>query len=253
MKVNDVKESMSRLLGYAESETLSHLRVGPSAERLASLTERINVTADSEIASAQARGPAVACGKGCSHCCIQYVTVIIPEVLNLAACIRSTYSAERLIGLQERMRSYLDEVSRVPATKRIGTVRLRCPVLEGDLCGGFEARPLACRRYNSIDVEACIRRKNGERKEPPLANAEQTQIGNYLLSGFAIGLRRSRLQEALVEMIPALEIALRIPDAAERYLAGEPVFDSVIVAGYDPSEIRRAIKARSSLGIPVDN
>lgn len=244
---------MGSLDQFAENQTLALLRAGPSPVRLAELTLKIGLRADSEMKLAQINGPAVACRAGCSHCCHhQFVTAIVPEVLRLAATIRATYSEERLAGLQERIAAYLEIVRATPGPERLSTVKATCPILEEELCGAFEARPLACRRHNSVDVEACIRYRSGERKVPALANNEQIRVGQSLLSGWALGLRRLRLQEAIVELVPALDIALRNPDADERYLAGEPLFDSVVVAGYDPGPIRRALKARSGLGVPLD-
>ena len=237
---------------FAESQTRARLAKAPSPGDLAVLAVEIGRGADGRMRAVQLLGPAVACKKGCSHCCHQFVTALIPEVLRLADEVRASYSEERLDALRERMSVYLAAVEGIPRELRIPTVRLACPLLESDLCGAFEARPLACRRHNSLEVQACIERRQGARQSPAVANAEQTKIGDGLLTGWAIGLRRSRLQEALVELIPALDIALRIPDAAERYLRGEPVFDETIVAGYDPEPIRRAIKARRSLGIPID-
>ncbi|MFI5385772.1 MAG: YkgJ family cysteine cluster protein [Fimbriimonadales bacterium] len=237
---------------FADRTARSQLMAGPSPERLADLTNTINLKADSEIAVAHVQGPAVACRKGCAHCCFQFVTTIIPEVLHLAATIKATYTSERLAALEARIEAYLSGIESVPRPKRTSTVKDACPILENDLCGAFEARPLACRLHNSIDVEACIRYKSGERKVPALSNGAQIRIGNALLLGCAAGLRRSRLQEALVELIPALDIALRTPDAAERYLAGEPLFDAVIVAGYDPSVVRRYIRASQTIGISLD-
>jgi len=234
---------MTNLNQIAETETRAYLRTGPSPERLSELTVKIHQTADGHIRSAQVLGPAVACAKGCSHCCHQYVTALIPEVLRLAESIRATYSPERLAALEERIRSFLSAVREIPGEGRVLTARLACPILESDLCGAFEARPLACRRHNSVNVAACIEYKEGIRKTPALANAKQFGVGQALFTGWAIGLLRSRLQEAIVEMIPALDIALHTPDAAKRYLAGEAIFDSAIVAGYDPAPIRRAIKA----------
>ncbi len=244
---------MSRWLDFAEAETRNQLRTGPSPERLRTLALKLDAYADAEIKLTQVKGPAVACAKGCDHCCHRhFVTAIIPEVLHLAETIRQTYTPTRLSKLRSRIGSYLEVVQAVPAHRRIEDLRATCPILEGNLCGAFEGRPLACRRHNSVDVQACIQRRSGERKEPAPANREQIEIGNYVLSGWAMGLRRSRLQEAIVELIPALDIALKNPDAAERYLAGEPLFDAVIVAGYDPGPIRRAIKARFAVGIPLD-
>src|SRR5579862_3645472 len=182
---------MSSLQEYAENQSRSHLNFGPSVERLAQLTIKIGQMADGNIRAAHLLGPAVACRAGCSHCCRHmFVTTVIPEVLNLAQTIQSTYTAERRAALDQRIEAYWEIAQAVPAPTRAAGVQRPCPLLENDLCGAFEARPLACRRHNSIDVEACIQYKEGTRRVPPLANSEQTRIGNELLSGLAIGLRR---------------------------------------------------------------
>jgi hypothetical protein len=44
-------------------------------------------------------------------------------------------------------------------------------------------------------------------------------------------LKKHGLDNQLHEMVSSLKIALETPDAAERYLAGEPLFESTKVPG----------------------
>ena len=46
----------------------------------------------------------------------------------------------------------------------------------------------------------------------------------FVLDGMRAGLSESGLQGDRVELTAALRIALEVPDAAERWLAGEAVF-----------------------------
>ena len=46
----------------------------------------------------------------------------------------------------------------------------------------------------------------------------------FVLDGMRAGLSESGLQGGLLELTGALRIALTVPDAAQRWLAGEAVF-----------------------------
>lgn len=233
---------MQGLEQFADTYTQSSLKAGPTPERLAKLTNKIKLVADSNIEEAHRHGPAVACVKGCAHCCHQFVTALIPEVLALATYIKVNFDEGHRRELHQRIDAYLVEMRKVPPGERSAKLKATCPLLENDLCSAFSARPMTCRMFNSINVESCKLYRFTDGASPGRGNAKQIEATNALLFGSAIGLRRAGLQEAIVELIPALQIALSTDNAAERYLAGEPIFDDVIVAGYDPSVVKSYLR-----------
>lgn len=211
-----------------------------SPEELGNAIRKVTKLEDKEIDAIQrlvderaARGEitGVACAKGCWYCCTQMVAVTIPEVLRLAEHITNEWSPEQREALDERMASYMKatEAYHRGATK----VRPRhvCPLLQDAACSVWLVRPIICRAFNSTDVDACIRRKdNPQEDELPVPSITgQLQIGMSGRTGMRQALAKHGLDDSLYEMIPALIIALSTPGIAERYLAGEGVFDSARV------------------------
>ena len=54
--------------------------------------------------------------------------------------------------------------------------------------------------------------------------APQRQLCTFVLDGLRAGLAEAGLAHELLELAAALRVALSVPDAAERWLEGEPVF-----------------------------
>lgn len=107
------------------------------------------------------------CQTGCCHCCYQIVAVTEPEAALLARHLRRFWSAEDLDALRRRLAADDDEDRALVAAAstheagRAALARLRrpCPLLDepSGLCRAYEARPVNCRRENSVDVEVCRR------------------------------------------------------------------------------------------------
>lgn len=81
------------------------------------------------------------CAAGCSHCCNLEVNASFPELARLRGFVEERFSPEERAALLERLR-----------THRPGSP---CALLVDGLCSAYEARPLACRGWNSADSEAC--------------------------------------------------------------------------------------------------
>jgi hypothetical protein len=58
----------------------------------------------------------------------------------------------------------------------------------------------------------------------------QRDIRSNVLDGLIAGLKDGGLRSEALELIAALSIALDQPDAGERWLAGEPVFEAAVVS-----------------------
>ena len=105
--------------------------------------------------------------------------------------------------------------------------RQRCPLLAADgTCSVHAKRPLGCRGWNSRSAELC--RESVETGNDDInitAVGEIVLISGAVRSGVEAGLEQHQLFSDLVELTAALVIALEHPDAAERYLAGEPLFE----------------------------
>jgi len=218
-------EAVPRLLGP-----------NPGPQELIRIAEHAAASGDAAAAKAKlyaqlaGRRVDIACRKGCPHCCHIRVMATAPEVLCAADFIRRTFSQERQTALLQKLRE-TDEVTRGLDTAARAQTRLPCPLLEDDCCSVHPARPLRCRGLASFDAEAC-RRSFGEAAGalPVPMFTPQADLLEDAQSGMMVGLAAAGYDSHPLELTAALRIALEEPDAAERWLAGAPVFRAARIA-----------------------
>jgi hypothetical protein len=147
-------------------------------------------------------------------------------VLLIADHVRRTWSPTDQAALLERARAANQRTRGLDPDAHL-LARQRCPLLASDgTCAAHAMRPLGCRGWNSRSAELCR-----ESVEAGDGDINVTAIGEIVLvsgavrSGVEAGLEQHQLFSDLVELTGALVIALEHPDAAERYLAGEALFE----------------------------
>lgn len=163
----------------------------------------------------------IACGAGCSHCCVVSVTVSAPEALHVGklvaamgadtiARVRAAHDMTRQFDLAERDRHPHD-----------------CPMLQNHNCTIYESRPKACRQAASIDAEICARSHRNLSNEgvpsPAVYAASRTAYATALYAALA----QAALEDSAYEFNAALVRVLDTPDAEQRWLAGEDIFAGV--------------------------
>lgn len=222
------------------------------AERLRAVSERARATATQILAHGRSPSYAVAaaldaqrsaeaaveimqpdeplaCGEGCAWCCHLMVTVSPPEVLLIAQVLRESLSDDDLVATYWRVVN-LDERTRGMSPLERGATRLPCALLVENRCLVYQYRPLRCRGHASFSAAACERAL--------LVGQDTVDVPTHRLQNLAVGavddgLRRalddSRLAGEPLELTAALRIALEHPDAAERWLAGEPIFEPAVL------------------------
>jgi Fe-S-cluster containining protein len=148
-----------------------------------------------------------------------------PEVLRIVAHLRQTLTPDQMRATLARVRERAEQRRALRPDQR-GRARLPCPLLIEDRCTAYAVRPLTCRGFNSSDALQCERSlKTGNAAGVP-SYAPQRSLCTFVLDGMRAGLEEARLDGELLELTAALDIALTLPDAAERWLAGEAVFAS---------------------------
>jgi Fe-S-cluster containining protein len=175
--------------------------------------------------------PCLGCpdGGGCTYCCYQGVVATVPEILLLADYLRHHRSADELEGIKNRCRDYITAIDGKP----YHNLKQACPFLEGDQqgvggkCSVYEVRPLVCRGYHSLDVVRCKRAFDDPQDKSFMIEAWGFPIAQEIGKSVRLGLIANGLDGSYFKLAHAVLIALETPDAAERYLAGEPIFDSV--------------------------
>jgi uncharacterized protein len=164
-----------------------------------------------------------ACREGCAWCCYQVVGTAAPEVFRILSHLRATLSPEDLQSLRERVTRLAGQRRALAPSARERAV-LPCALLVADRCSAYPVRPLTCRGYNSSDASACERAlRPGGRTAVPVYLPQQ-RLTTFVLDGLRAGLQEARLDGELLELTAALHVALEVPDAEARWLAGEAVF-----------------------------
>ena len=203
--------------------TAALLKSARTPLQMVAVVEQAVRVAHDAVGEARAKDPpraAPACKEGCAWCCYLPVGTAAPEVLRIAAYLRETLPAEELRALQERTRPPSE--AKGPAGRPGG--RAPCPLLVEDRCAAYPVRPLTCRGYNSSDARKCERKLQPGSGVVVPAYAPQLRVHAFVLDGLRAGLTECRLDGELLDLRAALHIALTVPDAEKRWLAGEPVF-----------------------------
>lgn len=168
----------------------------------------------------------VACKAGCHWCCMQAVRVSPPEVFRIVRAIRSMTDddQEELIS---RLRE-LDKVTRGKSGPQREKLKLACAFLTDDLCGIYDARPLACAAYSSANVKDCKKRfRKGSHKVNITQDNARAVAYRAVQRGLFLGMAKAlpAAETTGFELTAAVLAALDYPDAETAWLEGKPVFE----------------------------
>lgn len=177
----------------------------------------------------------VACARGCAWCCHVSVTASAPEIFLVAARIRGM-PEEQYDDTLNRVRA-ADQRTRQMSSRQRASNKIPCALLKDNLCSVYEARPGACRGFSSTSAEICRRGFEGEAVQVNTPAVWTSLRGAHKQALWA-ALAAEKLPAEYYEFHHALRIALEVPDAENRWLAGEDIFAGVareIVS--DPTQI----------------
>lgn len=178
------------------------------------------------------RQEGVACSKGCGWCCRGLkVEVTPPEAFAIAEHLTSKSDPERLPAMSNALQDEADEARSLSATDR-WLERRACYFHDeaSGTCSIWQVRPLQCRSHSSFSASACESAHAGWGDGPSVPRA--TSIEELY------ALARGAMQEACedegldmraFELTNAVAVAFHVPSAAERWRAGERVFDRAVI------------------------
>lgn len=220
-----------------QSRITQELSSDMTVEAAVRLMEEAGAQVDRLISDANRRSkPALACKKGCAWCCYLHVSVSPMEVIRIVEYVRSHFSPEETSALRDRAAQAV-RVTRGLTSDQHERLKVACPLLVGNQCSVYPARPLACRGWNSRSVQPC--RHNVEHAE----DGKQTvyffkkfkEAADSARTGVALALDALPMQNEVLELAAAIDAALNVPDASERWLLAEPVFAEAVEADtYEP-------------------
>jgi Fe-S-cluster containining protein len=204
--------------------TTEILQKGRTPLLVIAVADQANLITEEALRKAQKiqRPPTLACQEGCDWCCSLDVGTTVPEVIRIAVYLRQNCSEDELGHLRERL-ARREARHRERQTTRRGAPPQPCALLVNHRCSVYPVRPLTCRGSNSTNPKKCEQFLTQPRTVLP-NYAPQHRLSAFVLDGMRAGVREAGLKGDLLELSAALRIALELPDAAERWLAGESVF-----------------------------
>ena len=169
-------------------------------------------------------GPAVACRKGCSHCCSNFIAASIPEVLAVAAAV-GEFAPESGDALATRLASANADGRDWSGGQR-QTISQPCPLLVDHACSVYRSRPLGCRGYASTSVDICVQALTEDSVTIPTPNSFvffRTRTTTALWAA----LKAVDLPNASYDLNAALTVAMANREAERQWLAGSDPFAGV--------------------------
>jgi len=209
----------------ARLQTVQILKDGRTPLQVIEVAEGAAGLAHAAIAKAKAAlpPPPLACTEGCDWCCHLRVGTSAPEVFRIVAYLRQALAPAALETIRQRIVKMDEERRQLRIDKR-GRAGLPCALLVDRRCSAYPVRPLTCRGFNSSDARQCeLFVTQGNTVKVPTYHA-QIRLTTFILDGMRAGMSEAGLKGDLLELTAALRIAFEVPDAFERWLAGEPVF-----------------------------
>ncbi|MFQ5730529.1 MAG: YkgJ family cysteine cluster protein [Planctomycetaceae bacterium] len=202
-------------------EFLSRRRTAKTATELAN---ELHEGATAAINQDDGPGRQVSCPANCHA----RIAVTPPEVLGIADYLRKSTPPDELHRIHDRAAANCRQFAAMDRRQSAGE-DVRCPLLDDrDACRAFPARPIRCRGWCPA-AEAAEDTSSRSIFDQKLVDPHEFESRSHVVVqgaefGFRSGLKASGLDGSLYELNSALVVALDVPDAAERWAAGSPVF-----------------------------
>lgn len=182
----------------------------------------------------------IACSKGCGWCCRGLkVELTPPEAIAIAEYLRAKSDPDRLPSLGNALQDEADEARSLSSSDR-WVARRPCYFLDkpSGSCTIWQVRPLGCRSHTSLSASACESAHAGKGDGPAILRPKSIEA----LYGLARGaMHLACVDEGLdmraFELTNAVAVAFNVAQAAERWRAGERVFDRAVIPSDEADQL----------------
>ena len=177
-------------------------------ESVSEMYEMIDNFNESLSEFAKHQNQQIDCKKGCEWCCHQPVFALDYEMDYLIDFIKRNLDKPKQIEIKTRAKNKNNKLSFLKETDLLNS-KFPCPLLQNGACIAYQARPIACRIYLSLNVNSCVRFFKNPGKDdsiPALINLP-LRTGQMMNEGFKAALktngiitREFRIEEKLMEI-----------------------------------------------------
>lgn len=132
----------------------------------------------------------IACKKGCEWCCHQAVYALLYELDYLNHFIKTNFSKQKQKEISTRAAKKRKKLEGMEK-EQLANTKYPCPLLENGSCIAYQARPISCRIYLSMDVKSCLKfyKQPNNKTNFPALFSFPLRIGRMMNEGFKAGLK----------------------------------------------------------------
>ena len=216
-----LKELAAALESSARDGVALLLRQPPSTDVAIALAEVPTSLMEDTARELETMLPApepMACRKGCPTCCHVPVRTDAQSVIRIVEHVRQSWPVVERIKLKARIDAHV-EATRDPYAFAAVADRPACPFLVEDSCSVHAVRPMVCRAFNSTDLAACLKAATmvgGFASIPAYAVPNMVTVA--VQKGMIAALKEKGYGDQSLDFTPAVQYALAVPDAGERWL-----------------------------------
>lgn len=168
-------------------------------------------------------GRPMACGRGCPHCCVLNVSVLLPEAMVIAEWIAPHHAGPAHAELLGRLVHHRNWSRWMDDEERI-IRRAVCPFLDaGGNCSVHPVRPLACRGVASLDDGSCRSAfdpiiSDQDRGVP--SDLHRRMVYDTAFAAMGSALRHHGLDDRSIELGSGVLAFARFPGSGKLFISG---------------------------------
>lgn len=134
----------------------------------------------------------IACKKGCEWCCHQPVFALSYELDYLNDYIKNNFNSKEQKEISIRAAKKCKQFEGLQKDILMNS-KFPCPLLKDGICIAYDARPISCRIYLSMDVKTCMTffKKPNSKTNFPALFSFPLRIGRMMNEGFKAALKEN--------------------------------------------------------------